>query len=305
MNLLPLLIVAAVVFSSRGLAQDITLSPQAPVPGYARDDLNAPAKELFGRIATPAGNSKAARSLGFYSRGCLSGAVALPFNGPGWQVMRLSRNRNWGNPALVQTLMNFAARVPKISSWPGILTGDMSQPRGGPMLTGHASHQIGLDADIWLTPMPGHVLSPEERENMMAINVVADNWNDVNPAVWTQDHLNVIKLAAQTPGVERILVNPAIKKALCREARGDRSWLSTVRPALGHNYHFHIRLKCPPHGAKGCVPQAPPPKDEGCGETLAWWFSEEARKPKPPGPSVPPLTLGQLSAACQAVIAAP
>ena len=47
-----------------------------------------------------------------------------------------------------------AAKVPKVSNWPGLLVGDMAQARGGPMLTGHASHQVGLDADIWLTPMP-------------------------------------------------------------------------------------------------------------------------------------------------------
>jgi len=30
--------------------------------------------------------------------------------------------------------------------------------------------------------------------------------------------------------VQRIFVNPAIKKALCREAGGDRAWLQKVRP---------------------------------------------------------------------------
>ena len=48
--------------------------------------------------------------------------------------------------------------------WNGLLIGDMSQPRGGPMLNGHSSHQIGLDVDIWFTPMPDHELSPEERD---------------------------------------------------------------------------------------------------------------------------------------------
>ena len=52
--------------------------------------------------------------------------------------------------------------------WPGFLVGDISQPRGGPMFTGHASHQIGLDADVWLTPMPDRTLSRAERESMPA-----------------------------------------------------------------------------------------------------------------------------------------
>ena len=51
--------------------------------------------------------------------------------------------------------------------------------------------------------------------------------------------------------MQRIFVNAAIKKALCREAKGDRYWLCKVRPMYGHDYHFHIRIKCPP-GAGEC-----------------------------------------------------
>ena len=115
-----------------------------------------------------------ARSIGFYTRGCLAGGVALPINGKTWQVMRLSRNRNWGHPDLVAFMERLAEKVPKVSNWPGLLVGDMAQARGGPMLTGHTSHQVGLDADIWLTPMPKSQLSREEREEMSATNVVAE-----------------------------------------------------------------------------------------------------------------------------------
>ena len=34
------------------------------------------------------------------------------------------------------------------------------------MITGHESHQIGLDADIWLTPMPNRLLTCKEREDL-------------------------------------------------------------------------------------------------------------------------------------------
>src|ERR1044071_3967237 len=60
-----------------------------------------PANELFGAAPGPA--PLAARAIGSYARGCLAGAVALPINGPGWQVMRLSRNRNWGHPRLLDS----------------------------------------------------------------------------------------------------------------------------------------------------------------------------------------------------------
>lgn len=258
------------------------------------------AKRFFGTQTSAA--PLAARAIGFYSRGCLAGATAMPVDGETWQVMRTSRNRNWGHPALVTFLERLSARVPEINGWPGLLVGDISQPRGGPMLTGHASHQIGLDADVWLTPMPSRRLSLAERDEISAVNVVAGDWNDVDPKAWTKAHTELIRAVAKEPGVERIFVNPAIKKALCREAGRDRAWLATVRPMYGHNYHFHIRLACP-SGEADCRPQAPPPKDDGCGKELAWWFSDEARNPKPTRPA-PPLTLDDLPAACRSVLVA-
>ena len=150
-----------------------TVNPQ-PLPTLAKpDDPATPAKELFGRRSMPA--PVEARVIGFYSKGCLAGAKALPINGKTWQVMRLSRNRNWGHPSLVQFLERLADTGPKVG-WRGLLVGDLSQARGGPMLTGHSSHQIGLDADIWLTPMPDRELTPREREEMSATVMVARRW---------------------------------------------------------------------------------------------------------------------------------
>src|SRR6266568_572656 len=165
-------------------AQDLgTLDPK-PLPALAKpDDPATPAKALFGRKSAPA--DMAARSIGYYTHGCLAGGKALPINGKTWQVMRLSRNRNWGHPAMVAFMERLAEKVPKVSNWPGILVGDMAQPRGGPMRTGHASHQVGLDADIWLTPMPKTPLSREEREEMSATMVVAADRLDVDPKVWS------------------------------------------------------------------------------------------------------------------------
>ncbi len=138
-----------------------TLDPK-PLPPLANPNSpTTPAKQLFGRKTEPLAG--AARSIGGYADGCLAGGVALPITGPGWQVMRLSRNRNWGNPALIEFLERLGNNAKKVG-WNGLLVGDMAQPRGGPMISGHASHQIGLDADIWFNPMPDHVLTREERE---------------------------------------------------------------------------------------------------------------------------------------------
>ena len=246
------------------------------------------------------------RVIGFYAKGCLAGAEALPINGNTWQVMRLSRNRNWAHPDMVALLERLSAKAHKDAGWPGILVGDMSQPRGGPMITGHASHQVGLDADVWLTPMPNHRLSREEREDMSAVMMVRPDRLDIDPHVWTPGHLAVIRDAAREPRVQRIFVNAAIKKALCREAKGDRSWLAKVRPFWGHDYHFHIRITCP-EGSKQCEPQPAPKEDEGCAPSdLAYWFKDSVLHPKPS--TEPPrhgMTLAKLPPDCRQVLAAP
>jgi penicillin-insensitive murein DD-endopeptidase len=281
-------------------AQDIGTIDPKPLPPLAKpDDPKTPANQLFGRKTTAA--PMAARTIGYYTSGCLAGAVALPINGKTWQVMRLSRNRNWGHPNLVKFLERFSEKMPAIG-WNGLLVGDMAQPRGGPMLTGHWSHQVGLDADIWLTPMPDRELTRQEREEMMATNVVAENWKDVNPNIWSEKHIALLKAAAQDPEVERVLINPAIKKALCRDVKGDRSWLHKMRPVFGHNYHFHIRISCPKDSPE-CKAQAATPHEEGCGKELDWWFSDKALSVKPGGR--PPVPMSSLPAACKQVLLAP
>lgn len=267
-------------------------------------DLSQPARYLFGAETAPA--PLATRSIGSYARGCLAGAVALPVDGATWQVMRLSRNRNWGHPKLVAYLERLAADAPGLG-WNGLLVGDMAQPRGGPMLTGHASHQIGLDADIWLTPMPDRTLSPDEREEMSAVSMLKDAGMSVDPAIWTDAHARLIARAASDPELERIFVHPAIKRALCDGAADDPAaaeWLRHVRPWYGHHYHFHVRLKCP-DGESGCRDQAQPPPGSGCGAELAWWFTDAPYEPKPGAPSKPTETmLPDLPAACRTVLLA-
>src|SRR6266851_5009400 len=283
-----------------------SVEPNALPPLEHPDDAKTPAKQLFGRVAVPTQGH--GHVVGFYANGCLAGGAALPIDGPAWQVMRLSRNRNWGHPALIGFLEKLAAKVHKAGDWNGLLVGDMSQPRGGPMISGHASHQVGLDADIWLTPMPDRELARPEREEMMATMIVADNRKDVDPKVWTPAHVSLIRAAAKDPEVARIFVNAAIKKALCRDAGSDRHWLNKVQPWYGHDWHFHVRLNCPPDD-KECKPQPPRPADEGCGgKELDHWFSAATLHPKPdPTPPTPRAgpKMAELPAACRQVLLAP
>jgi penicillin-insensitive murein DD-endopeptidase len=88
------------------------------------------------------------RVIGSYTAGCVHGAVPLAPEGPGFQVMRRSRRRFFGHPALVRYLQDLGAAVAQ-QQLGLLLIGDLGQSRGGPMPYGHRSHQNGLDADIW------------------------------------------------------------------------------------------------------------------------------------------------------------
>jgi penicillin-insensitive murein endopeptidase len=296
--------IAALASASLTSAQDKgSLEPKPLPPLDNPNDPKLAAKELFARKRLPA--ALPVRVIGAYNKGCIAGAAKMPVSGDTWQVMRLSRNRNWGHPDLVALLKRLSEKAHKDAGWPGILVGDMGQPRGGPALSGHASHQIGLDADIWLTPMPDHLLSRQEREEMSAVMMVRDDRLDIDPKVWTPGHLAVIRDAALEPAVQRIFVNAAIKKALCREAKGDKSWLSKVRPWYGHDYHFHIRMKCP-SGSSDCQGQTDQDGGDGCGD-LAYWFKDSILHPEPPTEPAKPhpgITLAQLPAACRQVLSA-
>lgn len=277
-------------------------------------DYKTAAKILFSRPKLA--SNQPPHPVGFYAKGCLAGGVQLPINGPDWQVMRLSRNRNWGMPQLVNFLEKFANDAHAKDGWPGLLVGDMSQPRGGPMPTGHASHQIGLDVDIWYDPMPAHWLTRDEREKTGASSLTkAGTHFDMVPSQWPPGLEKVLKRAASYPEVERIFVNPGVKKRLCDWAGADRDWLRQIRPYYLHNDHFHVRLRCPA-GATECTRQAPTAAGDGCGKDLDYWLSGQPWKPPPkpvnppPKPTKPvkpppPLTLSGLPKPCVDVLYAP
>jgi len=257
------------------------------------------ARRLFSVPAHPA--QLAARAIGAYGKGCIAGALPLAPQGPGWQVMRPSRARNFGHPRLIAWIQGLAADAQQ-DGWPRLLVGDMAQPRGGPMLTGHDSHQLGLEVDIWLTPAPaGRTLTSAELEEMPPIDLVGPDLLEVN-AGFTPAHLALLRRAALAPEVDRIFVNAAIKLAACRDATGARSWLRKLRPWPGHTYHFHVALKCP---NTGCANRNPVPSGEGCGKELAHWFRDEVRFPKRAAPPQKLLKLNDLPQACRKVLAAP
>ncbi|MEN9061347.1 penicillin-insensitive murein endopeptidase [Ponticoccus litoralis] len=262
------------------------------------------AKQLFGAKAGPSPQAPAPH--GSYAKGCVAGGVQLAETGPTWQAMRLSRNRNWGHPELVDYVQDLSRKAAQQPGWNGLYIGDMSQPRGGPMLTGHASHQIGLDVDIWMLPADTLTLSARERENISSISTRRSSGAYTNNN-WTRAHHEILKAAASDPRVARIFVFPGAKVQMCNDEKGDRAWLRKIRPRYGHHYHFHVRLNCP-GGAGGCVDQAAPPAGDGCADAQAW--VNNILNPPPPDPNAKPapprreLTMGDLPNACAAVLAA-
>jgi penicillin-insensitive murein endopeptidase len=245
-------------------------------------------------------SSGAPRVVGGHGLGCIGGAQALPAEGPGWQAVRLSRNRFWGHPALLHFIRDLSARA-RASGLPDLWIGDLGQPRGGPLPWGHASHQIGLDADIWFDLSPKPRLPPSARESIEVASLVRPDGLDIDPARFTPAHARLIRLAAEGAGVDRIFVNAAIKQALCRDYAGE-AWLRRVRPWRGHDSHFHVRLSCPA-GQAECHDQAPVPAGDGCDTSLNWWFTAEAlHPPRSSRPAAPP---PRRPAACAGILAAP
>ena len=255
---------------------------QRPIAPPAPHIAQGLAKTAFG--AERVGSPQRPAPFGSSARGCLAGAERLAETGPTWQAMRLSRNRNWGHPELVDFVQDLSRSAAAQPGWRGLYVGDMSQPRGGPMLTGHRSHQIGLDVDIWMRPARDLTLSAAARESLSSISTRRAKGAYVNEN-WTRAHHEIIKAAAQDRRTARIFVFPGAKVQMCRDAQGDRSWLRKVRPWWGHHYHFHVRLRCP-RGARGCTNQAPPPPGDGCADAQTW--VNNILNPPPPDPNAKP-----------------
>lgn len=269
------------------------------------------ANRLFGARASASNQPPAA--IGSYAKGCAAGLVELPETGPTWQAMRLSRNRNWGHPEMIDFLQDLSVEATRYG-WAGLYIGDISQPRGGPMTSGHSSHQIGLDADIWMLPPRRLNLSRGQRERISSISVRTEDQRAVNEN-WTPAHHAILRAAASDPRVDRIFVAAAVKIEMCRTAtRADRAWLRKIRPLYGHNTHFHVRLACPDDSPL-CETQRPTVRQlsnggDGCDDTLMWWVTDYLEPPDPNAPAPPPrrgprdYTMDDLPGQCRAVLAA-
>lgn len=242
-----------------------------------------------------------ARAIGETSRGCIAGAVGLPKDGPGYQVMHLERRRHFGHPDLVRIIQGLGQTAQRERL--GMLhVGDLGQPRGGPTTFGHRSHQNGLDVDIWFT-LEANLVGPSDplRSRIAAPSLLTEGGSGLSRLLWENRHLRVLELTARVPKVDRIFVNPHIKRELCRSGLGDRDWLRKIRPWWGHDDHFHARLFCPPDSPE-CRSQEPLPPGDGCDGSLDWWFRLSSTLPSP-GPKAPrSIDLSRMPGGCQTLL---
>jgi penicillin-insensitive murein endopeptidase len=219
-----------------------------------------------------------AQTIGFYTAGCIKHSSALPRDGLGYQVIRLSRDRFYGHPELIKFIQSLAKEAHDLYG-ATLLIGDLSQKNGGPMPDGHTSHQIGLDADIlfWQDPIASvRRLTLAEREMIEPLSLLNSDLTGIDPTRWSPVHAKILKLASSFTDVERIFVNPVIKKRLCEIFPGEQ-WLRKIRPWWGHDGHFHVRLRCPDENPL-CRPQEPVSEGDGCGDDLAWWLTPKVRR---------------------------
>ncbi len=247
-------------------------------------------------VGCPVRAEEALRIVGGPGGGCIAGAVALPERGPGFLTIRASRSFFWGAPSTIMAL-EALGRGAQAAGLPELYMNDISKPRGGPFPGVHASHMLGLDADVWLDLGARPVLSAAQRDAIEPASLVRPDGRGVDPARWTASHVRLLRLATSLPGLDRILVNPAIKRQLCTEVSGDRSWIKRIRPWYGHASHMHLHFRCPP-GQAECTDQAPPPDTDGCDASLQWWFDQLDVPPGPAGPVRPV----RLPAPCAAIM---
>lgn len=224
--------------------------------------------DFTSRLSTRLPSEFRPEAIGEYALGCLQGAQTFTGKEKGLVLSQMKRGRYWGHPDLIKLLTRAGEEFNRLNKT--LIVGDLSQSRGGPTMTGHNSHQNGLDVDVWFK-IPGNKdqlsFQTLETEEMKPFEELGG------------DQIKLIKFFAQDSTVERIFINPSFKKKLCSDSGSlklSAEEQHKLRAWWGHDDHIHVRLKCPSDSPL-CVSQKPIPAGDGCGEDLNWWFTEEAK----------------------------
>ncbi len=200
--------------------------------------------------------------------------------------MRTDQRRYFGHPDLVQFIQRLSNQVHN-KGMGTVLIGDMGMPAGGRFNGGHASHQTGLDVDIFLQ-------LPQTRwTSSQLLKPQALDWSPAMASMWCRRY-GARKSASLSSWRRKIAKLPAssstrrLNSSCAPDAGSDRQWLRKVRPRFQHRAHMHVRLRCPA-GSLECEDQAPPPPGDGCGAELQSWFEPPKPGSTPPVKKTPPL----------------
>ena len=218
---------SAVLLPAPG-ADDRTAKPRFAAPGRA--DARPTERTASAAVHAPAPVIRWRRSLalGVPSAGRLVNGVQVPAEGRDfftWDpVLRRSPNRpwrRWGTDGLVRITLrvvhNYAAAHPAA---PRVAIGDLSRPRGGDFGPrfgglGHASHENGLDVDIYYPRRDKRERSPRTAAQV-----------DRRLA---QDLVDRFVAA----GAERVFVGPNV---------GLTGPPAIVQMLVRHDNHLHVRI---------------------------------------------------------------
>jgi murein endopeptidase len=172
------------------------------------------------------------RAVGMPWAGRLVRGVQLPAEGPDWfswdGVLDRAPDRGWrrwGTDALLRTVFHVLREYRDAHpAAPRVGIGDLSRTHGGPFGAefgglGHASHQNGLDVDVWYPRVDGH-----ERRPFRVAQVDRRLAQDL-----------VDRFVAA--GAEKVFVGPHV------DLHGPRD---VVVPLVYHDDHLHVRIPKPP-----------------------------------------------------------
>ncbi len=205
--------------------------------------------------------------IGYYSEGILKNGVRLPDQGPGFMKLFLHRNRAWGTREMVDAITKTTLQMDRLfPRFDRLQVGDISQEGGGPVTDLHSSHQHGLDVDLTYYRINKIEQSPTEIKGFEELMVIRGKISKNFDSARNWKFLKELHKHGQ---VQRIFVDPVIKKEICRYARLLKESalflevLRSLRPYPNHQEHMHVRLKCPTE-AKECRLQEDPPAGSGC-----------------------------------------
>jgi penicillin-insensitive murein endopeptidase len=202
----------------------------------------------------------------FYSGGSLMNPSVMPDAGFGFVKLYLPRHRAFSSYDMTELLKDAAGRLQQLHpSRDRLMIGDMSGEHGG-FISGHASHQNGLDTDVAYLRADQTEQDPNYTKGFEQSFVKKGRLtaNFDLPRNW-----DILKILVSSGRVQRIFVNSVVKKAFCayakaiNELESQKETLKRLRVIAGHTDHFHVRITCP-RNSPACRPQEDMPDDTGC-----------------------------------------